>query len=37
MTQEEYPWRLAIEKSVVISQQSMKEYFKTQIQSEEAV
>ncbi len=37
MTQEEYPWRLAVEKSATISQQSMKEYFKTQIQSEEAV
>ncbi|MEC4815508.1 MAG: DUF4065 domain-containing protein [Scytonema sp. PMC 1069.18] len=37
MTQEEYPWKLAVEKSGAISHQSMKEYFKTQIQCEEAV
>ena len=37
MTQEEYPWRLAAQKSTEISHQLMKEYFKTQIESEEAV
>lgn len=37
MTQEEYPWRLAVEKGGAISHQSMKEYFKTQLQREEAV
>jgi uncharacterized phage-associated protein len=37
MTQAEYPWKLAAHTSSEISQQSMKEYFKTQIESEEAV
>jgi uncharacterized phage-associated protein len=37
MAQEEYPWKLAVQKGGVISHQSMKEYFKTQLEREEAV
>lgn len=37
MTQEEYPWKLAVQNNSEISHKSMKEYFKTQLESEEAV
>jgi len=37
MTHEEEPWKLAAQTSGQISHQSMKEYFKTQIDCEEAV
>lgn len=36
MTQEEYPWKLAAQTHAEISHKSMKEYFKTQLNSEEA-
>jgi uncharacterized phage-associated protein len=37
MTQEEYPWKLAAQNSATITHQSLKEYFKTQLNCEEAV
>jgi len=37
MTQEEYPWKLAAQNSGIITHQSLKEYFKTQLNREEAV
>lgn len=36
MTQEEYPWKLAVQTHAEISHKSMKEYFKTQLENEEA-
>ncbi|BAZ09878.1 putative prophage protein [Calothrix sp. NIES-4071] len=35
MTQEEYPWKLAAQTHTEISHKSMKEYFKTQLASED--
>ena len=37
MTQEEYPWKLAVQTNTEIYHKSLKEYFKTQLESEEAV
>ncbi|MCW6052279.1 DUF4065 domain-containing protein [Lyngbya sp. CCAP 1446/10] len=37
MTQEEYPWKLASQNSGTITHQSLQEYFKTQLNCEEAV
>ncbi len=37
MTQEEEPWKLAVQTNGQISHQSMKEYFQTQLNCEEAV
>ena len=37
MTQEEYPWKLAVQNSATITHQSLQEYFKTQLNREEAV
>ncbi len=37
MTQEEYPWKLAAQNSAAITHQSLQEYFKTQLNCEEAV
>lgn len=36
MTHEEYPWKLAAQNSGKISHQSLKKYFKTQLNCEEA-
>lgn len=37
MTQEEYPWKLAAQNSGTITNQSLQEYFKTQLNCQEAV
>ncbi|MBE9188215.1 DUF4065 domain-containing protein [Microcoleus sp. LEGE 07076] len=37
MTQEEYPWKFAAQNSGTITRQSLQEYFKTQLNCEEAV
>ena len=37
MTQEEYPWKFAMQNSGKITHQSLKEYFKNQLNREEAV
>ncbi len=37
MTQEEYPWKLEAQNSGTITHQSLQEYFKTQLNCEEAV
>jgi len=37
MTQEEYPWKIAAQNSGKITHQSLQEYFKTQLNCQEAV